>query len=114
MHGCPRSDSRGQTVLHPSREQYVGVIRALLDEGYEMCVDLTATEFKLLATLAASPGRIFTRSQLLDALRGVAFESYERAIDSHIKNLRRKIEPDPARPTVIRTVRGAGYLFAAG
>ena len=53
------------------------------------------TEFTLLATLARQPGRIFTRAQLLDALHGVAFESYERAIDSHVKNLRRKIEPDP-------------------
>src|SRR6478672_11000552 len=55
-------------------------------------IDLTPTEFTLLATLARQPGRIFTRSQLLDALHGVAFESYERAIDSHIKNLRRKLE----------------------
>ena len=60
-------------------------------------VDLTTTEFRLLATMAARPGRIFTRAQLLDAVRGVAFESYERAIDSHIKNLRRKVEPDPRR-----------------
>ncbi len=75
-------------------------------------VDLTATEFGLLATLAASPGRIFTRSQLLDALRGVAFESYERAIDSHIKNLRRKVEPDPREPRYVLTVYGVGYRFA--
>ncbi len=75
-------------------------------------VELTPTEFKLLATLAASPGRIFTRSQLLDALRGVAFESYERAIDSHIKNLRRKIEPDPREPRYVLTVYGVGYRFA--
>ena len=60
-------------------------------------VDLTPTEFQLLATLAARPGRIFTRSQLLDAVHGVAFESYERAIDTHIKNIRRKLEPDPRR-----------------
>jgi DNA-binding response OmpR family regulator len=75
-------------------------------------VELTATEFGLLATLAASPGRIFTRSQLLDAVRGVAFESYERAIDSHIKNLRRKIEPDPRQPRYVLTVYGVGYRFA--
>ena len=75
-------------------------------------VELTATEFGLLATLAASPGRIFTRSQLLDALRGVAFESYERAIDSHIKNLRRKVEPDPREPRYVLTVYGVGYRFA--
>jgi DNA-binding response OmpR family regulator len=75
-------------------------------------VELTTTEFGLLATLAASPGRIFTRSQLLDALRGVAFESYERAIDSHIKNLRRKVEPDPREPRYVLTVYGVGYRFA--
>ena len=75
-------------------------------------VELTPTEFQLLATLAARPGRIFTRSQLLDALHGVAFETYERAIDSHIKNLRRKIEPDPRRPRYVLTVYGVGYRFA--
>ena len=75
-------------------------------------VELTATEFGLLKTLAASPGRIFTRSQLLDEIRGVAFESYERAIDSHIKNLRRKLEPDPSEPRYVLTVYGVGYRFA--
>ncbi len=75
-------------------------------------VDLTPTEFQLLATLTARPGRIFTRAQLLDALHGVAFETYERAIDSHIKNLRRKLEPDPRRPRYILTVYGVGYRFA--
>ena len=75
-------------------------------------VDLTPSEFTLLAVLARQPGRIFTRSQLLDALRGVAFESYERAIDSHVKNLRRKLEPDPRRPRYVLTVYGVGYRFA--
>jgi two-component system alkaline phosphatase synthesis response regulator PhoP len=75
-------------------------------------VDLTPTEFTLLATLARQPGRIFTRSQLLDALHGVAFESYERAIDSHIKNLRRKLEPDPRQPHYVLTVYGVGYRLA--
>jgi DNA-binding response OmpR family regulator len=75
-------------------------------------VDLTPTEFTLLATLARQPGRIFTRSQLLDALHGVAFESYERAIDSHVKNLRRKLEPDPRRPRYVLTVYGVGYRLA--
>jgi DNA-binding response OmpR family regulator len=75
-------------------------------------VELTPTEFTLLATLARQPGRIFTRSQLLDALHGVAFESYERAIDSHIKNLRRKLEPDPRRPRYVLTVYGVGYRLA--
>ena len=75
-------------------------------------IDLTPTEFQLLATLAAQPGRIFTRSQLLDALHGVAFESYERAIDTHVKNLRRKLEPDPREPRYLLTVYGVGYRFA--
>jgi DNA-binding response OmpR family regulator len=75
-------------------------------------VDLTPTEFHLLAVLARQPGRIFTRTQLLDAVHGVAFESYERAIDTHIKNLRHKIEPDPRRPRTILTVYGVGYRLA--
>jgi two-component system alkaline phosphatase synthesis response regulator PhoP len=75
-------------------------------------VDLTATEFQILGTLAREPGRVFTRSQLLDAVHGVAFESYERAIDAHIKNIRRKIEADPARPRFIQTVYGVGYRVA--
>jgi two-component system alkaline phosphatase synthesis response regulator PhoP len=74
-------------------------------------VDLTPTEFQLVAALAASPGRVFTRSQLLDVLHGVAFESYERAIDAHIKNIRRKLEPDPRRPRYLLTVYGVGYRF---
>jgi DNA-binding response OmpR family regulator len=72
-------------------------------------VELTATEFSLLAAMARQPGRVFTRSQLLDAIHGVAFESYERAIDAHVKNIRRKIEPDPHDPRHLLTVYGVGY-----
>lgn len=72
-------------------------------------VELTSTEFQLLATLAREPGRIFTRAQLLDAVRGTAFESYERAIDAHIKNIRRKIEPDPHEPRYVLMIYGVGY-----
>lgn len=75
-------------------------------------VELTPTEFELLAALARQPGRIYTRAQLLEAVHGVAFESYERAIDTHIKNLRRKIEPDPRQPRYIHTVYGVGYRLA--
>ncbi len=75
-------------------------------------VDLTQTEFQLLATMARQPGRVFSRAQLLNAVHGVAFESYERAIDAHIKNLRRKIEPDPHNPRYLQTVFGVGYRFA--
>ena len=74
-------------------------------------VDLTATEFELLATLARQPGRVFTRGQLLDAIRGEAVESFDRAIDAHIKNLRRKLEPDPRNPRYVLTVHGVGYKF---
>lgn len=75
-------------------------------------VDLTATEFQLLATLARRPGQVFTRGQLLDSVRGDVFEGYERAIDAHIKNIRRKIEPDTAKPIYIQTIYGVGYRFA--
>src|SRR5438067_3175532 len=75
-------------------------------------VDLTPTEFQLLAALMREPGRVFTRSQLLDALHGVAFESYERAIDAHVKNIRRKIEAPEGGPHYIQTVHGVGYRFA--
>jgi DNA-binding response OmpR family regulator len=75
-------------------------------------VDLTPTEFQLLATMAREPGRVFTRSQLLDAVHGVAFESYERAIDAHVKNIRRKLEPKPSSPRYVLTVYGVGYRVA--
>ena len=78
----------------------------------DRAVELTPTEFQLLLALARSPGRVFTRSQLLDALHGVAFESYERAIDAHVKNIRRKLEPDPREPRYLLTVHGVGYRFA--
>jgi two-component system alkaline phosphatase synthesis response regulator PhoP len=75
-------------------------------------VDLTATEFDLLTHLARQPGRVFTRSQLLDAIHGVAIESYDRAVDAHVKNIRRKLEPDPHRPRYLLTVHGVGYRLA--
>jgi DNA-binding response OmpR family regulator len=75
-------------------------------------VDLTPTEFQLLSTFVREPGRVFTRSQLLDAVHGVAFESYERAIDAQVKNIRKKIEPAPGRPRYLLTVHGVGYRFA--
>jgi DNA-binding response OmpR family regulator len=74
-------------------------------------IDLTPTEFQLLVTFVREPGRVFTRGQLLDALHGVAFDSYERAIDAHVKNIRKKIEPTPGRPRYLLTVHGVGYRF---
>jgi two-component system, OmpR family, alkaline phosphatase synthesis response regulator PhoP len=75
-------------------------------------VDLTPTEFQLLVTLLREPGRVFTRGQLLDAVHGVAIDSYERAIDAHVKNIRRKIEPVQGKPRYLLTVHGVGYRFA--
>jgi DNA-binding response OmpR family regulator len=79
----------------------------------ERAVDLTPSEFDLLATLMAAPGRVFSRLELLDHLQGAAYEGYERTIDVHIRNLRTKIELDPSNPHYIQTVYGAGYRFAA-
>jgi DNA-binding response OmpR family regulator len=76
-------------------------------------VDLTPSEFELLATLMAAPGRVFSRLELLERLQGAAYEGYERTIDVHIRNLRTKIEPDPANPRYVETVYGTGYRFTA-
>jgi DNA-binding response OmpR family regulator len=78
----------------------------------ERLVDLTPSEFELLATMMRAPGRVFTRLELLERLQGTAYEGYERTIDVHIRNLRAKIEPDPANPHYIETVYGVGYRFA--
>lgn len=76
-------------------------------EGHE--ISLTPTEYNLLLCMAKYPHQVFTREELIEALRDSSFEVYDRTIDAHIKNLRRKIEPDPHHPTYIRTVRGFGY-----
>ncbi|MCB8965823.1 MAG: response regulator transcription factor [Ardenticatenaceae bacterium] len=75
-------------------------------------VDLTALEFDLLAMLMTSPGRVYSRLDLLRKLQGVAYEGYERNIDVHIRHLRVKIEPDSANPRYIQTVYGVGYRFS--
>ena len=77
-------------------------------------VDLTATEFDLLRALMESPGRVFSRMQLLDRVQGDSYEGYERTIDSHVKNLRKKIEPDAEHPTYVVTVYGVGYKLGEG
>ena len=77
-------------------------------------VALTATEFDLLVELAGQPGRVFTRPQLLEAIHGVEVGAYERTVDAHVKNLRRKLEPDPHRPRLLLTVHGVGYRFCDG
>ena len=81
-----------------------------VDDHY---VDLTPSEFDLLATLMFTPGRAYSRMDLLDLLQGNAFEGYERTIDVHVRNLRSKIEADPSNPRYIETVYGIGYRFAA-
>jgi two-component system OmpR family response regulator len=72
-------------------------------------IELTPIEFDILLAMAESPGRVFSRMQLLDRVQGEAYEGYERTIDSHIKNLRKKIEPDPNHPRYVLTVHGVGY-----
>jgi DNA-binding response OmpR family regulator len=89
----------------------IDIARMTVRRG-EATVILTPTEFRLLAAMARSPGRVFTRLQLIDLVQGHAFEGYERTIDAHVKNLRQKLEPDPHRPLYVLTVHGAGYRLA--
>jgi DNA-binding response OmpR family regulator len=77
----------------------------------ERPIDLTPSEFDLLSALMSTPGRVFTRLELLDRVQGVTYEGYERTIDVHIRNLRAKIEPNPRKPRYIETVYGVGYRF---
>lgn len=84
--------------------------RSVSVEGQPITL-LTPTEFDLLATLMRAPGRAWTRTQLLDAVLGDDSDAYDRTIDAHIKNLRRKIEPEPAQPRYVLTVYGIGYKF---
>ncbi|GAB4496690.1 MAG: response regulator transcription factor [Anaerolineales bacterium] len=84
---------------HETREVLVG----------NRAIDLTPSEFDLLAALMAAPGKVFSRLDLLDVIQGVRYEGYERTIDTHIKNLRAKVEDDPRKPKHIETVYGIGY-----
>ena len=100
-----------------SPKELVARIRAVLRRadatlGGGEVIRAAAVEIDLLVVLARQPGRIYTRAQLLDAVHGVSFDSYERSVDAHIKNLRRKIESDPKRPSLVLTVYGVGYKFA--
>lgn len=104
---------RSQTA--PAPVEVLQIKDLLLDKGRREAtlagerLDLTPTEFDLLAALMSAPGRALSRADLLEAVQGVAFEAYERTIDAHIKNLRHKLEPDPANPQYVTTVRGVGY-----
>jgi two-component system, OmpR family, alkaline phosphatase synthesis response regulator PhoP len=111
------SDRRTETRVTATREVLrrgdvaIDLDRHEVQRGRE-ALELTPSEFEILATLAAQPGRVFSRLQLLDAIQGEAFEGYERTIDSHVKNLRRKMEPDPRHPRYVLTVFGVGYKLA--
>ena len=74
-----------------------------------MAVSLTPTEWGILVALATVPGRVYSRFELINRVRGYEFEGYERTVDSHVKNLRRKIEDDPGDPMIVQTVLGGGY-----
>jgi len=107
---------RGRTVA--TRRERLSVGRLAIDfDAREVTVDgrrqaLTAYEFELLAALARAAGRVLSREQLLDALKGAAYETFDRSIDVHISKLRGKLEADPKAPRLIKTVRGAGYVLA--
>ncbi|MGB9640894.1 MAG: response regulator [Anaerolineales bacterium] len=106
---------RRATPLSPS--EYIRVQDIEIDlEAHQVTrqgnpIELTPTEFSLLVAMASNPGRVFSRLQLLESVQGIAYEGYERTIDTHIKNLRAKIEPDPKNPRYIETVFGVGYRF---
>lgn len=97
------SFDRGQLVLDGRSYQ-------VFKEGQP--VRLTPTEFKLLFALASAPFRVFTRSELVEKALGYQFEGYERSIDAHVKNIRRKLEEDPQKATLIQTIYGVGYRFS--
>jgi two-component system alkaline phosphatase synthesis response regulator PhoP len=106
-----RTDQRGADGVLRLGDLTLDTSRLRVSRG-EQAIDLTPTEFQLLAVLARHPGRVFTRAQLLDAVRGEAGESFDRAIDAHVKNIRRKLEPDTRDPRYILTVYGVGYKAA--
>ena len=102
----------------PTRRQSFGDGELVIDEDRRevlvrgQMVDLTPTEWGVLATLASVPGRVYSRSELINRVRGYEFEGYERTIDSHVKNLRRKVEYEAGEPAIVATVLGAGYRLA--
>ncbi len=101
----------------PPQPEVLRAADIVLDRGThrvwvgERAVDLTPSEFDLLAALMSRPGRVFSRLELLERVQGTLYEGYERTIDVHVKNLRSKIEPDPRHPSYIETVYGVGYRF---
>ena len=104
---------RTSTTVDPILSFGGGVLR--IDEGTRRVtvngeiVDLTPTEWGVLLSLAAQPGRVYSRYELINRVRGYEFDGYERTVDSHVKNLRRKIESDSSQPVIVQTVTGVGY-----
>lgn len=105
---CDRSARAGDTTLLRAGDLRIDLERRTVHVG-ERQVELTRSEFDLLAAMAANPGRVYPRSVLLEIVSGEAFEGYERTIDAHIKNIRRKLGEDPRAPQHVRTVIGVGY-----
>jgi len=113
--------ARVRAVLRRSEEKQVQKIIRIKDliidlENHQVQIkgkqlELTRTEFTLLKVLASNPGRVFSRLQLIGELEGTTYAVFERTVDTHIKNLRKKIEPDPKNPSYILTVHGVGYKF---
>jgi len=113
---------RAQAIVRRGRERNVAGERLSFGGG-ELMIDesrrellvrgepvtLTPTEWGILASLATTPGRVYSRFELMQQARGYEFEGYERTIDSHVKNLRRKVERDPRAPTIVETILGGGY-----
>ena len=106
---------RGEPTPEPSGVESFGGGMLVIDAGrrevhaHGGTVELTPTEWGLLIALARVPGRVYSRYELVNLVRGYEFEGYERTIDSHVKNLRRKLERDPGAPEIVETVVGAGY-----
>ena len=106
---------RGRAAPHESAPVSYGGGRLVIDEDRHVVridgrtVELTPTEWGVLAVLTRVPGRVYSRSELINRARGYEFEGYERTVDSHVKNLRRKIETDPSAPELVETVLGSGY-----
>jgi len=109
---APRPASGNGSVIHAGRVE-IDLARRTVEVGGEP-VQLTYVEFELLRTLASSPGVVFSRQRLLEALWGGSEYREPRTIDVHVRHLREKLEPDPSAPQYLQTVRGAGYRFSSG
>lgn len=117
--------ARIEAILRRSQDELTPLVERFCWNNGDLCLDfgkqevrkrgqivsLTPNEWKILTTLSNSPKRVFTRDELIEYAFGADFDGYDRVIDTHIKNLRKKLEDDPRNPVYVRTVRGAGYRF---